>query len=97
MADYESSTTVAADAGAVFDFLGEVRNLPRYFERMTSAVPGDGDEVEVTADLGDRQVAGQAWFRADRDRRRLEWGSEGPNDYRGTLAVEVAMPALRSR
>lgn len=87
MADYRSDTTVAADAGAVFDFLSDVRNLPRYFERMTSAVPGDGDEVEVSADLGDRQVVGQAWFRVDRDAQKLEWGSEGPNDYHGSLAV----------
>lgn len=28
-----------------------------------------------------------AWFRVDRDERRIQWGSEGPNDYRGELEV----------
>ena len=40
-------------------------------------------------DDGERTVRGEAWFRIDADARRLEWGAEGPHDYRGTLEVSA--------
>jgi uncharacterized protein YndB with AHSA1/START domain len=46
MGDFQASTTVDADANALFDYLSQVSNLPRYFARMTSAEPGDGAEVQ---------------------------------------------------
>ena len=54
---------------------------------MTSAEPAGGDAVRVTADLNGTTEKGEAWFRVDRERRHLEWGSEGPNDYHGYLDV----------
>lgn len=75
----------------MFDYLSQVANLPRYFTRMTSAQPGDGQEVHTTARMPDGQeVQGDAWFRVDRDAQRIEWGSEGPNDYHGYLDVRPA-------
>lgn len=91
MGDFEATTGVDAAEGALFDYLSDVGNLPRYFARMTSARPGDGEEVHTTAQLPDgRQVEGDAWFRADTGTRRIEWGSEGPSDYHGSLAVGAA-------
>ncbi|MEO9139983.1 MAG: SRPBCC family protein [Jatrophihabitans sp.] len=87
MGDYQANTDITASADDVFDYLSDVSQLPKYFERMTSAEPGDGEEVHVVADLGDRTVEGDAWFRVDHDAHSLAWGSEGPNDYRGTLEV----------
>lgn len=87
MGDYKHSQEVDAPAGRLFDYLCDVRNLPRYFSAMTSAEPTGGDAVRVVADLGGTTREGEAWFRADRERRRLEWGSEGPNDYHGYLDV----------
>jgi len=49
MNDYEKSGSVHAPAQQLFDFLSEVRNLPRYFERMTKAEPAEGDAVQVEA------------------------------------------------
>jgi uncharacterized membrane protein len=87
MADYERSQTVEAPAGALFDFLADVGNLPGYFEQMTSAEPAGGEAVRVTAEVDGREREGEAWFRLDREGRRVEWGSEGPNDYHGWLDV----------
>jgi hypothetical protein len=54
---------------------------------MTSATfSGDGT-VQVTADLGDRAVEGEAWFEVDDEALTLAWGSQGPNDYSGRLRV----------
>ena len=88
MGDFRATTSVHADEGALFDYLSQVGNLPDYFSRMTSAKPGDGEEVHTTAQMPDgTQVEGNAWFRVDEHAHRIEWGSEGPNDYHGSLEV----------
>jgi uncharacterized membrane protein len=91
MADFSGTTQVNASAQALFDYLSDVSNLPRYFARMTSAQPGQGQEVHTTATLPDgQQVEGNAWFQVDADAKHLAWGSEGPNDYHGYLDVRDA-------
>lgn len=91
MADFTESTTIDMPAQALFDYLSEVGNLPKYFARMTSAEPGDGEEVHTTARMPDgTEVAGEAWFRVSESSQRIEWGSEGPNDYSGYLDVTPA-------
>ena len=87
MGDYRRSQEVDAPAGQLFGYLSEVGNLPHYFTAMTSAEPAGGDAVRVTADLNGITEKGEAWFRVDRDRLHLAWGSEGPNDYHGSLDV----------
>ena len=105
MGDYEGSTTVDAPVDDLFEFLSKVENLPRYMERMTEAHSLAGDEVSVEARIepgdagtdgedgsedGERTVRGEAWFRIDADARKLEWGAEGPHDYRGELEVTAS-------
>ena len=87
MGDFEKSGLVHAPAQQLFDFLSDVRNLPRYLARMTSAEPaGEGVHVEAVGP-GGRHEAGDAWFRVDDATRRIAWGSEGVTDYRGELEV----------
>lgn len=91
MAEFEGTTTVAASEGALFNYVSQVSNLPKYFARMTSAEPGEGEEVHTSAKMPDgSEVQGDAWFRVDASNRRIEWGSEGPDDYSGRLQVRGA-------
>ena len=87
MGDYVREQRVNASADALFDYLAEVRNLPRYFSAMTSAEPVEGDAVLVTAVVDGHEYEAEAWFRVDRDRKHLEWGSEGQTSYNGRLDV----------
>ena len=88
MGDFTGSTSVSIPVDALFGLLSDVGNLPRYFARMTSAEPGDGEQVRTTATLPDgTEVQGDAWFRVDRAARRIEWGSEGPSEYAGHLQL----------
>lgn len=88
MGDFTDSTTVDVRAEALFDYLSDVRHLPKYFAAMTKAEPGEDQQVHTTARLPDgREVAGDAWFRIDDVAQRIAWGSEGPNDYHGYLDV----------
>lgn len=88
MGDYRKSQDVDAPAGQLFAYLSDISHLPRYFPAMTSAEPAGKNAVRVVANLNGTTREGEAWFRVDRERRHLEWGSEGPNDYHGSLDVD---------
>ena len=87
MGTYEQSTTVSAPADALFDYLADVGNLPKYMAQMTSAERTGAEEVHTTAEVEGERVAGDAWFRVHDDTHTIEWGSEGPNQYHGELEV----------
>lgn len=87
MGDYQKSQDVDAPAQQLFDYLADVRNLPKYFEAMTDAEPAQGEAVHVVADVHGTRRDGEAWFRVDHDGRHLEWGAEGGSGYRGGLDV----------
>lgn len=88
MGDYEQAQQVSAPAGRLFDYLSDVSNLPRYFTSMISAEPGAGESVRVSADVHGTPREGEAWLRVDSDKQHLEWGSEGPSNYHGSLDVK---------
>ncbi|CAN5552756.1 SRPBCC family protein [soil metagenome] len=95
MATFERTLTIDADANRVFDYVSDIANLPEYMDQMTDAEPGEGESVKTTAviDTGNgetRTVHGEAWFRVDDEARKIEWGSEGENDYHGQLMVSSA-------
>ncbi len=95
MHDYQRQQVFDIDPDELFDYLSDVSHLPDYFPRMTSAELVDADEVRTEAVIdvpgeGSRHVEGTAWFRRDPGSRRLEWGSEGDNDYHGQLMVSDA-------
>src|SRR5690606_26758853 len=51
-----------------------------------------GESVHGEANVHGEHVEGQAWVRPNTDERRLEWGSEGPDDYHGELRVDELAP-----
>jgi uncharacterized membrane protein len=85
--DYEQTTTVSADADALFSYLSDVNNLPDYFAAMKSAEPAEGDAVHTVAEVDGTEREGEAWFTADDEARSIRWGSQGPNHYSGELEV----------
>lgn len=91
MADFTGTTTVHAADDVLFGYLSDVQNLPKYFARMTSVQPGNGNEVYTTAALPDgSQVEGRAWFEVTDETRHVAWGSEGENGYHGYLSVQAS-------
>jgi hypothetical protein len=92
MATYTHAADADIAADTLFAFLAEPRNLPRYFPQMTAAEPEGGDTVHVEAEVHGERVDGDAWLHQHAAERRLEWGAEGPDDYRGELRVEEVAP-----
>jgi hypothetical protein len=93
MGDYEKSTTIAIAPAALFGYLSDVRNLPAYMPRLTSARPQADGKVDVTAHIDpadgpERDVEGEAWIKVTHEGRTLQWGAPGPHDYHGELDVD---------
>ena len=98
MGDYERSTSVAVPPARLFTYLADVRQLPAYLPRLTSATPTHDDKVQVTAHIDPpdgpaRDVESEAWMKIVADGRTLHWGSPGPNDYHGELDVDPGADA----
>jgi hypothetical protein len=55
---------------------------------VTAAEHLEGDKVRVEARYEGHTQRGEAWFRTDEARRRIEWGSPG-SDYHGWLEVDA--------
>jgi uncharacterized membrane protein len=84
---HEHTHHVAAPADKVYAALADVSNLPHYVPQMTSAKPHDGDKVTVEARYDGHTQHGEAWFRTDDAKRRIEWGAQG-SEYNGWLQVD---------
>jgi hypothetical protein len=86
MGSYRFSESADLSPERVFEYLSDVRNLPRYLPQMTAAEPVGGDRVKVEAQVDGRTEAGEAWVREEpAEHRSEEFGSEGPSDYYGTI------------
>ncbi len=87
MAELERTFTVMTGADAAFDFLSDPVRIPEYVPTMrledSTAVEG---ELDVDADLRERDGAPDAGFVADRKTRRIEWGRPG-SDYGGSIEI----------
>jgi hypothetical protein len=65
-----------------------VGNLTRFIPPIKAARRTDAEHVDIEAEYEGHEQHGEAWFRADDDAKRVEWGSEG-QPYRGWMAVEA--------
>jgi Polyketide cyclase / dehydrase and lipid transport len=85
--EHEHTEHVAAAPDRVFARLADVANLPRYVPQLIAAERLEGDQVHIEARYEGHTQRGEAWFRTDDARRRIEWGSPG-SDYHGWLEVD---------
>ncbi len=74
-------------ADKAFDFLADPMRIPDYVSTMTleDSIAVEG-ELDVDADLKERDGAPDAGFVADRKTRRIDWGWPGA-DYGGSIEV----------
>lgn len=86
--DFEQSATVAAPADSIFDFLADVQNVPQYLPTVKSAQPQPGERIRTQGQAGDRSYDSDGHFRVNKEARRLEWGSDGENEYSGSMEVQ---------
>jgi hypothetical protein len=88
MSEYEHSATIQSSGQEVFDFVSNVSNLPLYLPTVQKAMSQGDDRVRVQGQAGDRQYDSDGYYHVDKGRKRMEWGSDGENQYRGWLEVK---------
>lgn len=88
MSEYEHTTTVNSDPKRVFSFVSDVNNLPRYLPTVTQAMAQGPERVRVKGEAAGHQYDSDGYYRVDPARMRMEWGSDGENQYRGWLEVQ---------
>ncbi|MGO9954479.1 MAG: SRPBCC family protein [Solirubrobacteraceae bacterium] len=86
--EHEHTQFIAAAPDQVFAVLGDVNRLPEFVPQLTGARTGDGDTVIVDARYDGHTQHGEAWFRSDAERHRIEWGSR-ESDYHGWMQVDA--------
>ena len=88
MAEYTDRIDVAAPADAVFDFVSDIENLPKYLPTVHHAHPQTGERVEVEGAANGHAYNSDGWFKVDEAARTMTWGSDGENDYSGRMSVK---------
>ena len=84
--EHEHTEHVAAAPDAVYAAIANPENLPHYVPQVTAVRRGQGDNLTIEARYEGHTQHGDAWFRADDARRRIEWGAPA-SDYHGWIEV----------
>lgn len=91
MSEFHESITIHAPPQRVFEYLRDVRNMPRYAPTMTSAEPqAGGHRVRVTGAAGSHHYDADGSWQEDANAMRVAWASDGESDYSGSLTVKPA-------
>lgn len=95
MIEFEQSRTVPASANAVYGRAEDIQKIDAWLPHELHVHPETLPEVTVHRDDIGRDASAQ--FRADRDRKRLEWGTSDAGSYAGWLQVTGAGAEDRSK
>ncbi len=87
MAEYTDHIDVAAPADAVFAFVSDIENLPKYLPTVQHAHPQSNERVEVEGKANGHPYNSDGYFKVDQAARTMTWGSDGENDYSGKMQV----------
>ena len=89
MPTFKSSVSIEQPPEVAFEFLCDLRNVPRYLDAVTSVEDiGDG-RIRVRIDLSGQVTVTDGTFRVhEGHRRRVEWTIDGPDEYSGWLEVD---------
>jgi uncharacterized membrane protein len=87
MPDYSDRIDVTAPADAVFKFVADINNLPKYLPTVHGAKPQGTERVEVDGQANGHSYHSDGWFKVDESAKSMTWGSDGENDYSGMMKV----------
>ena len=87
MPEYTDKIEVAAPADAVFKFVSDIKNLPKYLPTVHNAHPQQGERVAVDGEANGHPYNSDGWFKVDHEGKTMTWGSDGENDYSGKMTV----------
>ena len=92
MAEIEGSRTFDASAEDVWAVVADPARLASWVPTMRLAQPAGGSEVHVEGESHGHRYSLDSPLRIDESGRRLQWGTEGDDGYRGSLQVTERPP-----
>lgn len=74
--EYEERLSMRASPDQVFDFVADVRNLPRYLPTTKDAQAQGEERVRVQGEAQGHRYDSDGYLRRNADANRLEWGAD---------------------
>ncbi|BCL78056.1 SRPBCC family protein [Ktedonobacteria bacterium brp13] len=87
MPDYQYALTIQASPDKIEEFISKVDNLPKYLPTTKKAEAEKGERVRVEGEAKGHKYNSDGYFRVDKARHRMEWGSDGEQKYSGWLQI----------
>ena len=92
---YEEAITIKAGANAIFAFASDAANMPKYLSTVTEARDqgkGEGGEgrILMKGEANGHPYQSDGWIKYVEGQNTMTWGSDGENDYSGSLEVDDA-------
>lgn len=87
MPEYTDRITVDAAPDAVFRFVSDIQNLPKYLPTVHHAAPQTGERIALEGQANGHHYNSDGWFKVDPAAMTMSWGSDGENDYSGKMTV----------
>jgi hypothetical protein len=92
MAEIDGSRTFEINADALWAVVADPARLADWVPTMRLAQPAGKEEVHVEGESHGHSYSLDSLLRIDEGDRRLDWGAEGDDGYRGSLRVAVRPP-----
>ncbi|HUB21047.1 MAG TPA: SRPBCC family protein [Streptosporangiaceae bacterium] len=92
MAEVDGSRTFEVTADAVWSVVADPARLADWVPTMRRARPAGQDEIHVEGESHGHPYSLDSPLRIDEGGRRLEWGAEDDDGYRGSLQVGERPP-----
>ena len=92
MAEIDGSRAFDVTADAVWAVVADPARLTDWVPTMRLAQPSGKEEVHVEGESHGHRYSLDSLLRIDEGDRRLDWGAEGDDRYRGSLRVTEQPP-----
>ena len=92
MAGFDGSRAFEITADALWAVVADPARLASWVPTMRLAQPSAGREVHVEGESHGHRYSLDTQLRIDESERRLHWGAEGQDGYRGSLHVSERPP-----
>ena len=85
--EFEASLYVNAPSDAVYDFVADIQNMPKYIPTTKKAEKQGEDRVRVQGGGDGFQYDSDGYLRRNSQSNRLEWGAD-EGHYNGWMSVD---------
>jgi Polyketide cyclase / dehydrase and lipid transport len=87
MAEFDGSRSLGINADVLWAVVADPARLADWVPTMRLAQPAGKEEVHVEGESHGHRYSLDSLLRIDESERRLHWGAEGDDSYRGSLRV----------